>query len=239
MMKRSSPRTRSAVTALVALLFFCVELLASEAARYDPSLPAGSFCRVAIKKLHPTQFAVGYWEVDQRAASIARKSPKELASYLKAHLALLVIGPGAEPYLVDGHHLCVALLKARKGKTVEARIEANWRSLSIAEFWSKMRGSNYVYLYDNQGRGPLDVTQLPKKITGLTDDPYRSLAWAVRDRGGFQRTMISFSEFQWANFFRKQIDIGPKPEDFNKAVEAALRLSHTVEAKDLPGYSPQ
>ncbi len=51
--------------------------------------------------------------------------------------------------------------------------------------------------------------------------------------------MISFSEFQWANFFRKQIDIGPKPEDLNKAVEAALRLSHTVEAKDLPGYSPQ
>ncbi len=237
LMKRLGPLTPSALTALIALLSFCVELVAGGVI-FDPSLPAGSFCQVSIEKLHPTQFAVGYWEVDQRATSIARKSHKELAKYLKEHLALLVIGPGGEPYLVDGHHLCMAMLKAGKSKTVEARVEANWRSLSPAEFWSNMRGSNYVYLYDNQGRGPLDVTQLPKKITDLTDDPYRSLAWAVRDRGGFQRTTISFSEFQWANFFRKRIDIGPNPKDFNKAVEAALRLSHTAEAKDLPGYTP-
>ncbi len=237
--KRSSPHTLSALMSFVALFFFCVELLAAEVPRFDPALPAGSICRVPIKKLHPTQFAVGYREVDQRASGIARKSHKELASYLSEHLALLVIGPGGEPYLVDGHHLCMAMLKARKGKTVEARVEANWRNLSAPEFWSQMRGSNYVYLYDNRGRGPLDVTQLPKRITGLTDDPYRSLAWEVRDRGGFQRTTISFSEFQWANFFRKRIAIGPNPEDFNKAVEAALRLSHTAEAKGLPGFTPQ
>ena len=206
---------------------------------FDPALPAGSRCRVPIDKVHPTQFAVGYWEVDQRAASIAHKSHKELETYLKEHLALLVIGPGGEPYLVDGHHLCRAMLKARKGTTVEARVEANWRNLPSAEFWNKMRENNYVYPYDNQGRGPLDVAQLPKKVTELTDDPYRSLAWAVRDRGGFQPTTISFSEFQWANFFRKRIGIGPKPEDFNKAVNAALRISHAAEAKDLPGYTPQ
>ncbi len=54
---------------------------------------------------------------------------------------------------------------------MEARVEANWRTLSAAEFWSQMRGSNYVYLFDNQGRGPLGVTQLPKRIGDLADDP--------------------------------------------------------------------
>jgi hypothetical protein len=83
------------------------------------------------------------------------------------------------------------------------------------------------------------VEKLPRKVTELTDDPYRSLAWAVRNRGGFQKTTASFSEFQWANFFRKRIEIGPKAKDFEKAVQAALKISHTAEAKNLPGYTPK
>src|SRR3974390_2934691 len=106
----------SALTTLVAFLCLCVPLLARDVGKFDPSLPAGSFCRVPIEKLRPTQFAVGYWEVDRRATSIAHKSRTELDSYLKQHLALLVIGPGGEPYLVDGHHLCMAMLKAGKSK---------------------------------------------------------------------------------------------------------------------------
>jgi hypothetical protein len=82
------------------------------------------------------------------------------------------------------------------------------------------------------------VEKLPQKVSELTDDPYRSLAWAVRERGGFQKTTVSFSEFQWANFFRKRIEIGSKPKDFKRAVEAALQISHTAEAKGLPGYTP-
>jgi hypothetical protein len=224
--------------ALIALLGLCVPAMASEVAGFDPSLPAGTLCRVPIEKVHPTQFAVGYWEVNQRAATIARQSREKLETYLKEHLALLVVGPGGTPYLVDGHHLCLAMLKAKRGPTVEARVVANWRDLPVAEFWSKMRENNYVYPYDHQGRGPLDVERLPQKVTGLADDPYRSLAWAVRERGGFQKTTVSFSEFQWANFFRKRVVIGPKPRDFRRAVKAALQISHTAEAKTLPGYTP-
>ena len=102
-----------------------------------------------------------------------------------------------------------------------------------------MREKNYVYLYDNQGRGPLEVEKLPKKVTELTDDPYRSLAWEVRNRGGFQKTMAAFAEFQWANFFRKRIEIGRKVKDFEKAVKIGLKISHSVEAKKLPGYTPE
>jgi hypothetical protein len=238
LLKLRSQHASAVLAALVAGLGLCVPLLARELVGFDPSMPPGTSCQVAIEKVHPTQFAVGYWEVKQRAANIARHGPSRLELYEEEHLALLVVGPGGEPYLVDGHHLCRAMLKAGRGTTVEARVVANWRDLPVAEFWNKMRQSNYVYPYDNQGRGPLDVARLPKKVTELTDDPYRSLAWAVRNRGGFQKTTGSFAEFQWANFFRKRIEIGRKEKDFEKAVKAALKICHSTEAKNLPGYTP-
>jgi hypothetical protein len=237
-MKLRSRDASAVLVALAAWVWLCLTLVASEPAGFDPSMAAGTSCQVTIEKVHPTQFAVGYWEVKQRAANIARHSPKRLEVYEDEHVALLVVGPSGEPYLVDGHHLCLAMLKSGRGKTVEALVVANWRDLPVAAFWKKMRESNYVYPYDNRGRGPLEVEKLPKKVTELTDDPYRSLAWAVRGRGGFQKTTASFAEFQWANFFRKRIEIGPKEKDFEMAVKIGLRISHSVEAERLPGYTP-
>lgn len=224
--------------ALAGSLWLGVPLFAGKVVGFEATLHAGSYCQVAIEKVHPTQFAVGYWEVEQRSATIARLSSKKLGGYLREHLALLVIGPGGEPYLVDGHHLCMAMLKSGRGGTVEALVVANWRNLPVADFWDKMKENKYVYLYDNKGRGPLEVEKLPKKVTELTDDPYRSLAWAVRERGGYRKTTVSFSEFQWANYFRKRIEIWPRPKDFEKAVKEALKICHAAEAKSLPGYRP-
>ena len=237
-MKRRDSNAVAVLATLAALLWLSVPLLADEVVGFDSSLPAGTLCRVPIDKVHPTQFAVGYWEVNQRVTHITRLSASKLDIYLKEHIALVIVGPGGEPYLVDGHHLCMAILKSGRGQTVQARVVANWRELPVEEFWGKMQAGNHVYLYDNQGRGHLDVGQLTKKVTELTDDPYRSLAWAVRDRGGFQKTTVSFSEFEWANFFRKRIEIGPRPRDFEKAVKQALKTCHSAEAKNLPGYRP-
>jgi len=208
---------------------------AGDVVPYNPALPAKSLCQVGIERLRPTQFAVGYREVDDRAKEIARKSPKKLKAYVEEHLPLIVIGPDDQPYLIDGHHLARALLKARIN-SVEVRVEANWRHLSPAEFWNQMKEHGWVYLYDNRGQGPLDVEKLPKTVTELTDDPYRALAWAVRKRGGLDKTNGSFDEFKWANFFRSRVPIGSQPGDFDRAVKAALKISHSPEAKDLPGY---
>ncbi len=211
---------------------------AGDALPYDPALPAKSLCQVSIERLRPTQFAVGYREVDERAKQIARKSPKKLKAYVEEHLPLIVIGPGDQPYLIDGHHLVRALLKARVADTVEVRVEANWRHLSAAEFWNQMKEHGWVYLYGERGQGPLDVEKLPKRVTELIDDPYRALAWAVRKRGGLDKTNGSYDEFKWANFFRSRVPIGSQPGDFDRAVKAALKISHSPEAKDLPGYEP-
>jgi hypothetical protein len=211
---------------------------AADAPAFDPSLPAKSRCVVAIEAVRPTQFAVGFREVEERAQNIVGKSPQKFQKYMEEHLPLLVVGPGGVPYLIDGHHLALALLKHRVADHFEARIEANWRDLGPAEFWKKMEQHGWVYLYDNKGAGPLAPDQLPRKVTELSDDPYRALAWAVRKRGGYQKTNASFAEFKWAKYFRGRIPIGPAPGDFDRAVEAALKISHSPEAKDLPGYNP-
>ena len=101
-----------------------------------------------------------------------------------------------------------------------------------------MRQHGWVYLYDNQGHGPLDPDRLPRKVSELTDDPYRALAWAVRKRGAYRKTKASFAEFQWANYFRSRVPIGPAPGDFDRAVEAALQDQPCARAKGLPGYEP-
>ncbi len=223
-------------TALLILAWASPPVAAGDIVPYDPALPVKSLCQVPIERLRPTQFAVGYREVDDRAKEIVQKSPKKLKAYVEEHLPLIVIGPGGQPYLIDGHHLSLALLKSGVATSVEARVEANWRELSSAEFWNKMKEHGWVYLYDNRGQGPQDVEKLPKTVTELTDDPYRALAWAVRKRGGLDKTHGSFDEFKWANFFRSRVPIGSQSGDFNRAVEAALKISHSPEAKDLPGY---
>ncbi len=211
---------------------------AADAPPFNPSLPANSRCVVAIEAVRPTQFAVGYREVEERGRNIVGKSPKKLKKYMEEHLPLLVVGPGGVPYLIDGHHLALALLKQQITDRFEARIEANWRDLGPAEFWKNMQQHGWVYLYDNKGHGPLAPDRLPRKVTELTDDPYRALAWEVRKRGGYRKTDASFAEFKWAEYFRSRIPIGSAGGDFDRAIEAALKISHSPEARNLPGYDP-
>ena len=232
------PRCGPLAAAYLILGLGTLPVAAGEVVPFDPGLPAKSLCQVGIEKLRPTQFSVGYREVDERAKQIAQKSPKKLKAYVEEHLPQIVIGPGDQPYLIDGHHLALALLQAHMATNVEVRVEANWRKLSRGEFWNKMKEHGWVYLYDNRGQGPLDVEKLPKTVTELTDDPYRALAWAVRKRGGLDKTTASFAEFKWADFFRSRVRLGSQPGDFDRAVEEALKISHSPKAKDLPGYEP-
>jgi hypothetical protein len=216
---------------------FCA--IAENWVSYAPALPAGARCMVDVARLHPTQFAVGFWEIDRRGEKVADKSGKKLLKYMEEHVGQIVVGPAGEPYIIDRHHLACILQRTGKSPYIFAIVEANFRSLAVDSFWKEMDARKWAYLYDENGKGPLDPKLLPRWIKDLKDDPYRSLAWAVRERGCFEKSDEPFAEFQWANFFRRKLPAGGTHATMERRIEEALRLCHGPGAAGLPGYGAE
>jgi hypothetical protein len=89
--------------------------------------------------------------------------------------------------------------------------------------------------FDPQGRRR-DFADIPKTVLQLKDDPFRSLAGELRRAGGFAKDTTPFSEFLWADFFRRKIKRKTVEADFAAAIERALRLARSEEAEYLPGW---
>jgi hypothetical protein len=73
-------------------------------------------------------------------------------------------------------------------------------------------------------------------VSKLIDDPFRSLAGELRRAGGFAKDTTPFSEFLWADFFRRRINRKLVESDFAHALESALQLAKSKEANSLPGW---
>jgi hypothetical protein len=203
---------------------------------FSSALPEGSRCIVDISMLHPTQFAVGYWEVERRAEKVVTKTPKKMEKYLQEHIGKVVVGPLGEPYIIDRHHLAFLMTKTGKSPTIYATVEANFASMPVDGFWKEMVKRKWAYLYDGRGKGPLDPHALPKNVKDLDDDPFRSLAWAVRERGGYHESREPFAEFRWADYFREKFSVETLHADMEQAIEDALKICHMPSAAGLPGY---
>ncbi len=81
-----------------------------------------------------------------------------------------------------------------------------------------------------------DYSALPKNVTELKDDPFRSLAGELRRAGGFAKDTTPFSEFLWADFLRRRMSRKTVDGDFDKAIEQALSLGRSKDAIYLPGW---
>ncbi len=81
------------------------------------------------------------------------------------------------------------------------------------------------------------MSDLPDSIADLVDDPFRSLAGALRTAGGFAKVATPYAEFQWADYLRRRLaakDLGADPAG---ALRRALVLARAAEARSLPGWS--
>jgi len=192
--------------------------------------------KAGVLSLRVTQMAAGMKEVEHKMAKLQglEKSPRKLDEYLKSNPVPVVLGPKGRSYIIDHHHLVRAAWQAHVPE-VYIEVKADLSGLSESAFWDRMKKEAWVYPYDENGK-PRDVSDLPKDVRGLADDPYRSVAWAVRERGGFEKTGKPFAEFQWADFFRARLRTDPGGRDFDKAVDEAMALAHSPQAKGLPGY---
>ena len=189
---------------------------------------------VAIAELRPTQITVGMREVEAKRKHWRNHPDRKKPDFLGTHMIPVVLGPKDRYFVIDHHHLALAL--HREGvKHIATAVIADLRRLSADAFWVYMDNRAWMHPYDAAGRRR-DYTHLPKRITGLADDPFRSLAGELRRLGGFAKDTTPFSEFLWADFLRRRIKPGVVEREFSAALKQALRLAKSEEANFLPGW---
>jgi hypothetical protein len=188
-----------------------------------------------LKKLRPTQLSVGYAEVEDKSRQWARLGKKKLRIEIQHHVFPAVLGPGRDYFIVDHHHLGIALLKQGIQEVFVAVLDdLSW--LKAPMFWRTMEFRSWTHPYDNRGRR-CDYSEMPQRLTDLKDDPYRSLAGLVRGAGGFAKGQAPFVEFLWADFFRPHIAARLISKNPRRAVREGVRLAQSTEARYLPGWS--
>lgn len=192
---------------------------------------------VAVKALKPTQIAVGKILVKIKRKGLRREEgkPQELVNYILANPIKVVSGPMGRQYIIDHHHLGLALLK-EGFKTAPVMVMGDLSALSLPDFWKEMTARNWVHAFDGKGHAKT-TADIPAKLTDMEDDPYRSLAGCVRQQGGFTKTETPYMEFTWADYFRPLVSMKEIKSDFDKAVKKAKNLAAAKEAAKLPGYN--
>jgi hypothetical protein len=189
---------------------------------------------VVIADLRPTQITVGMREVHEKQRGWQKQEKKKRAEFLGRHMIPVIRGPKDRLYVIDHHHLSLALHNEGV-EQVLVTIVADLRTLAIDEFWVFLDNRALVHPYDAAGhrRG---FEQIPKTVMGLKDDPFRSLAGELRRAGGFAKDTTPFSEFIWADFLRRRIKATTAKNEFPRALKQAMKLAKADGASYLPGW---
>ena len=129
-----------------------------------------------------------------------------LQSNLLTDIEPVVIGPGGQLYLTDGHHTFTALENSIYGGSnpnVFVNVIANYSNLTTSQFFAMMQSQNLL-LPLNDGV-PLAVNTatgapFPTSLTGLTSDPYRGLEYSIlKNKSSKLFTSASTSPARWAH----------------------------------------
>ncbi|PHN18947.1 ParB/Srx family N-terminal domain-containing protein [Pseudomonas sp. ICMP 460] len=148
----------------------------------------------------------------------------------------VVVGPGGQLYLTDGHHSFTTLWEVPGGGPqlkMWVKVTDDFStSADMPAFWQRMQAARKVWLKDNQGR-TLAPEQLPAHLgfKNLQDDTFRSLVYFTRkaaygkpDEGAIAP---EFLEFYWGNWLRTQIDLSAfnlnKKGGYKDAIEAVAK----------------
>jgi hypothetical protein len=129
------------------------------------------------------------------------------------------------------------VIESKVRQNLPAQVKENFSKLGDNEFWKEMERRKWVHPFDENGKGPLDVKLIPTAFDDLGNDPYRSLAWMVREQGGYEkRDDVPYADFSWAEFFRTRIKIEDTDTRFDGAVQRGIALAKSQEASKLPGW---
>jgi hypothetical protein len=189
---------------------------------------------VAIADLRPTQITVGMREVAAKRKLWRETGTKKGQRFLGKHMIPVILGPKRRHYVIDHHHLALAL-HGEGVSDLAVTVVANLSRLESDEFWTVMDNRGWMHPFDAEGRRR-HYDDIPKSVTAMVDDPYRSLAGELRRAGGFAKDTTPFSEFLWADFLRRRVKRKIVEQDFERAAEMALKLAKSTDADFLPGW---
>jgi hypothetical protein len=203
-----------------------------------PETPGGATMAktmsVSIEQLRPMQATVGMLEVDAKRKRLLKLDEKTLKAFLKSAAIPTVIGKHDRHFVIDHHHLARALWDGGITKAFAAVTE-DLSALSESRFWDTVIERRWVHPYDERGILRA-ISAIPDEVSGLADDPYRSLSAFVRDAGGYLKTPEPFAEFQWAEFYRTRVPMWTNDFQFKAAVEQGVHLAGSPDARTLPGF---
>lgn len=189
---------------------------------------------VAPAKLRPTQMTVGKAEVVAKRVQWERLGKKKRKQMLAEHWFPGVLGPKSQIFIVDHHHLGVALLEEGV-KQVPVMIQRDFSWLEWPVFWRTMEFNRWAHPYDEHGERR-EYEAIPRRLGDMADDPYRTLAERVRMAGGYSKDATPYSEFLWADFYRRHMTLkGGRVT--SRQLQAALVLAHAHDTAYLPGWS--
>jgi hypothetical protein len=187
---------------------------------------------IPILELRPTQITVGLREVAAKRKHW--RSIRKKASFLGSHLIPVIHGFRDRYYVIDHHHL-VRALHEEGVENIAVMVVAELAKLDRESFWTFLDNRGWLHPYDAEGRRH-HYDDLPRRVTGLLDDPFRSLAGELRRAGGFAKDTTPFSEFLWADFLRRRIKRSRVEKNFTDALEEASQLARSNDADYLPGW---
>ncbi|MEX8194379.1 ParB-like protein [Comamonas guangdongensis] len=196
--------------------------------------------QVLVSDLRPTQMTVGAAEVAFKRAQWAQLKSKARARLLLSHWFPAVKGPKGRFFIVDHHHLGQALVH-EEVESVWVMQLADLSELEPTMFWRVMEFHHWAHPYNEKGLR-CEFSAIPRQLTRLKDDPYRSLAGEVRKAGGYAKDAAPYAEFLWADFFRplfRKTDLRSDggqglPES---VVVDAVTMARSPKAQFLPGWS--
>jgi autotransporter-associated beta strand protein len=158
---------------------------------YDPAMASSivpgalSLFQVSVDSLRPTQLNEGFTEVGKKATGFDLLTPSQLQANLLTDIEPVVIGPGGQLFLTDGHHTFTALQNSIYGPSnpnVFVNVIANFSNLTTAQFFAQMQSLNFLLPLNDgvpQTVNPATGAPIPTSLTGLTSDPYRGLEFSI------------------------------------------------------------
>src|SRR5580700_12350697 len=97
---------------------------------------------VPITELRPTQITVGLREVKAKRKHWREQADAKGAEFLGKHMIPVILGPKQRHYVIDHHHLALALHQEGV-KKIAVTVRANLTALETESFWFVMDSRNW------------------------------------------------------------------------------------------------